>query len=88
MSDLKSSLYKTSDTALAAYLITQGHYPLHIDYEQPRFEYSFENNNIELAQHASKYVTGNALVDPATYNRVFRKLSRIVRSKIQWQDEL
>jgi hypothetical protein len=79
--------YKTTDTALAAYIITLGHVPRNIDYDQPRFEFTFKSNSVNIDDFATKYITGNALVDPATYNRVYRKLLRIVRNHLQWGEE-
>lgn len=79
--------YKTTDTALAAYLITLNHIPQDIDYDKPRFEFTFNQNGESINQLATQYITGNARVDPATYNRVYRKLLRIIRNRLQWSDE-
>ena len=79
-------MFTTTDTALASYLITQGFIPDKIDYTQPRYEYSF-NSDSDIRIHASDYITGQARVDPATYNRINRKLNRIVKKGIQWEDD-
>ncbi len=78
--------YKTSDTALASYLITEGYPLLSIDYAQVRFEFIFPMS-VEIKELASKYIIGKALTDPAVYNKVNKKLLRIVRQKIQWGDD-
>ena len=78
--------FKTSDTALASYLITQGFILQSVDYSQPRFEFIFPDS-LETKEHASKYLIGKALTNPAVFNKVNRKLLRIVRQKIQWGDD-
>jgi len=79
--------YSTSDTALAAYLIAEG-YELHeIDYSSPRFEFIFTNGNDKITKDVDLYITSKALVDPATYNRVYRRLTRIIRNQSQWWGE-
>ena len=83
---MNNNNYKTTDTALASYLITQGFLLLAIDYSQPRYDFIFKPAT-KIADYATKYVVGTALVDPATFNRVNRKLLRIVRNQIQWGDE-
>ena len=79
--------YITSDTAEATYLIVKSKPPKFIDYDKPRFEFTFEDNGLKITELANEYITGNALVDPAVYNRVNKKLLRIIRSRIQWGDE-
>lgn len=76
--------YTTSDTSLAAYLITKSYIPKSIDYNQERFVFSFENNGYNLESLANDYITSNALVDPLTYNRVYRRLLNIIRNRSQW----
>jgi hypothetical protein len=82
------SQYTTTDTSLAAYLITKSYIPKSIDYNQERFLFAFENSNgRNLESLANDYITSNALVDPLTYNRVYRRLLRIIRNRSQWGDE-
>jgi len=81
-----NTLYKTSDTALASYLITQGFILQSVDYSLPRFEFSFPQSP-EIQDHATKYVTGKALTNPDVFNRINRKLLRIVRERIQWEED-
>jgi hypothetical protein len=81
------SQYTTTDTSLAAYIITKSHIPKNIDYNQERFVFSFENNESNLESLENNYITGNALVDPLIYNRVYRRLLRIIRNRSQWGDE-
>ncbi|KKM70539.1 hypothetical protein LCGC14_1439780 [marine sediment metagenome] len=80
-------MFRTSDTALAAFLVTQG-FPLSaIDYSSPRYEFVFDGNiDEDLIKEASQnYQTSKALVDPATYNRILKTLLRTVRDRGQWQ---
>lgn len=79
--------YTTTDTALATYLIVEGFTLDKIDYSQPRFEFTFKNATTDIQEHALKYITGKALVDPATYTRVNRKLLRLLKNQQQWEDE-
>jgi len=79
--------YSTTDTALATYLIVKGFTLDKIDYSQPRYEFIFGNNADKIQEHATKYISGNALGDPAAYNRVNKKLLRIVKNQLQWGGE-
>ncbi len=78
--------YKTSDTALASYLVASGFGLLSIDYSQPRYEFSFIMSS-EIQDHASKYLIGTALTDPAVFNRINKKLLRIIRNLKQWEED-
>ena len=79
-------MYKTSDTALAAYLIASKYELQNIDYSQPRFQFVFqEDGGIKPA--TDLYITSQALVDPATYNRIYRRLTRTLHKQLQWGDE-
>ena len=80
--------YKTSDTPLAAYLITQGHLPSTIDYSRPpRYEIIFANSADAIRELASEYNAGLTKVEPIAFNRILRKLNRILRNQIQWEDD-
>lgn len=83
---IENNTFKTSDTALAAYLITEGYKLNDIDYSLPRFEFNFPHST-EIQELASKYLIGKALTDPAIFNKVNRKLLRCVRQQIQWGDD-
>ena len=76
--------YTTTDTALATYLIVEGFILDKIDFSQPRFEFTFKNASADIQEHATKYITGKALVDPAAFTRVNRKLQRCIRKQLQW----
>lgn len=80
--------FKTSDTPLAAYLVTQGHIPSAIDYSHPpRYEIVFTNSADGIRELASEYSAGLATVEPIAFNRILRKLNRILRNQIQWEDD-
>ena len=80
--------FKTSDTPLAAYLLTQGHLPSIIDYSRPpRYEIIFANSIDDIRQLAAAYNAGFTTVEPIAFNRILRKLNRILRNQIQWEDD-
>ncbi len=80
-----SDYYNTTDTALATYLLIQRFKLLNIDYSDVRYQYSFEHTN-GIIDHAQKYGTGHALVDPSVYQRINRQLARVLKNKGQWLD--
>ena len=79
-------MYSTSDTSLAAYLVTEGFPLTSIDYSNPRYSFAFDGNVDEdvIQEKSQLYITGKALVDPAAYNRIFRILTKTVRNREQW----
>lgn len=79
-------MYSTSDTALATFLITSGHQVIEIDYSQPRFEFSFSDNP-EVRELATNYITGHALTEPIAFDRINKKLLRIIRNQKQWEED-
>ena len=80
------NLFRTSDTALASYLITEGFNLQSINYSQPRYEFVFLKS-FEIQEYASKYLIGNALTDPVVFNKINKKLLRILRHQIQWEED-
>ncbi len=80
-----SQYYRTTDTALATYLLIQEFKLLDIDYSDVRYEYFFKHTD-GIIDHAQKYGTGNALVDPSVYQRINRQLARVLKNKGQWLD--
>lgn len=78
--------FKTSDTALAAYLKTKNFFLISIDYDKPRFEFLFPDSE-RIREEANNYITGNALVDPGDYARIFKRLNRLIYKRYQWEDE-
>ncbi len=77
---------QTSDTALAAYLISTDYMLSLIDYSQPRYLFVFPDND-GIDQAVNAFITSKALVDPATYNRIIRKLTRTLHRQLQWGKE-
>ena len=75
----------TSDTALATFLITSGYFIERIDYSKPRFEFVFETNGAR--QLADQYISGKALTEPNAFNRINRKLLRIISKQVQWEED-
>lgn len=78
--------YRTSDTALASYLVTENFPLLSIDYSQPRFEFVFPMS-AEIQELASKYLIGKARTDPVVFNKVNKKFLRVIRRQIQWEED-
>ena len=79
-------VYRTSDTPLATYLVISG-FPLQsVDYSGIRYNFEFARSP-DVEAHASLYITGKALCDPMAFDRVNRKLLRIIRKQIQWCDD-
>ena len=87
MTSQNNHKYSTSDTALATYLICQGFEIESIDYSQPRYEFIFANDSPVLQDHARLYTIGKALVDPAIFTRVNRKITRLLKNQLQWENE-
>lgn len=86
MTTSKDTHYKTSDTTLASFLITENFPLLSIDYSQPRFAFIFDDSE-KLREAANNYISGNALTDPSAFSRVNKKLLRVIRNQIQWEDD-
>ncbi len=78
--------FKTSDTALATYLITDKFFLISVDYSKPRFEFIFTMSE-RIQESANTYLSGNALTDPVDYARVFKKLNRIIYKRCQWEED-
>ena len=83
---MAENLFRTSDTGLATFLISQSMPLVSIDYTQPRYEYAF-NDTPALRDLSTKYLIGNALVDPATLLRINTKLMRIIHNQLQWEQD-
>ena len=83
---IQDNTYRTSDTTLAAFLITAQYALLSIDYESIRFEFVFRKSNT-IRESINKYISGNALTDPSSFARVNRKLLRIIHKQCQWEED-
>jgi hypothetical protein len=78
--------FKTTDTALATFLIVKNCILERIDYSSPRYEYHFKNHS-SVRELAQSYLIGQGLADAATLIRVNKKLIRILHNRLQWRDE-
>lgn len=78
-------VFSTTDTALATYLITCGIPLSGINYSEPRFSFSFTDAQAKIL--ADEYVAGRSLTEPNAFNRVNRKLLRILSKRCQWEDD-
>lgn len=86
MNQQQNKNYRTSDTALAAFLKIKNFFLISIDYSKPRYEFLFPDSN-QIREIANNYIIGNALADPSHYARVLKKLNRIIYKKVQWEDD-
>ena len=78
--------YSTTDTTLAAYLISSGHLLSRIDYANPRYEFLFDDSPA-IRGLSTNYITGRATTEPIAFNRIVKKLLRVIRSQKQWEDD-
>jgi hypothetical protein len=78
--------FKTSDTALATFLIYKGCILERIDYSSPRYEYHFKANN-SVREIAQSYLIGQGMADASTLIRINKKLLRLLHNRRQWEDE-
>ncbi len=83
---LENNHFKTSDTTLACFLITEKFYLASIDYSQPRYEFSFPMSE-GIQEVSNNFLSGNALTDPSSFSRVNKKLMRVIRKQVQWEDD-
>jgi len=77
---------RTTDTAKAAYLVTQDFKLSHIDYSQPRFQFVFEDND-GIDEAADLFLLSKATVEPTQFHRINRKLLRTLHKHLQWGEE-
>ena len=82
----QDNTYRTSDTNLAAFLVTEQYVLLYVDYSKLRFEFVFPESD-KIQEVVTRYTSGNALTEPSTIIRVFRKLNRIIRKQCQWEED-
>ena len=82
----QDNTYRTSDTSLAAFLITAQYALLCVDYDRPRFEFVFPNSN-EILISVNAYISGHAITEPSAFARVNRKLLRILHKRCQWEED-
>lgn len=68
------SQFSTSDTPLAAYLLSQGFNLTDVNYSEPRVAFIFDNSNGRLQEHVRLFLSGKALVEPARYLSNYRML--------------
>lgn len=82
----QDNTYRTSDTSLGAFLVTSQFVLLYIDYSKPRFEFVFPDSE-QIQEAATKYISGNARIEPSSFARVNRRLLRILRKQCQWEED-
>lgn len=83
---MTDTYYRTSDTAEATFLITSGYILKDINYSQPRFEFSFIDCSL-IRDLASQYVIGKGLTEPNAFNRINKKLLRVINKRCQWEED-
>ncbi len=83
---VENNHYKTSDTTLACFLITERFYLTAINYNQPRYEYLFPMSD-KIQELANNFLSGNALTDPSDFSRINKKLMRVIHKQVQWEED-
>lgn len=78
--------YKTDDTSLAVYLYCMGFKVIDIDYSNARAKIIFSEDSKEIREHERLYYTDRAEVTPATYARIHKRLSTILRRQLEWHE--
>ncbi len=73
--------FQTSDTALAAYLQTEGYLVFDQDYNDIRviFILDVDESNPKLQELIRLYMSGKSQVEPTNYLRNYKTLSKIAR---------
>ena len=79
-------LFKTTDTALSTFLLVKDCILIEIDYNQPRYEYQFQDTP-ELRDLVHSYLISKGFADANTLIRINKKLLRIIHNKQQWGDD-
>jgi hypothetical protein len=84
----QTTKFSTTETALAAYLISEGFELSHIDYTESQYAYFFkESPNKDINFHTVQYMSNKAQSDPKVILATNKKLLRIIRRQIQWDEE-
>ena len=78
--------FKTDDTSLAAYLYCMGFRIIEIDYSNTRAKIFFSKNSPKIHEHEQLYYTDKATITPATYSRIHKRLSTVIRRQLPWQE--
>lgn len=71
---LETTTYKTSDTAIAAYLISSGFLAYEIDRSDTKAVFIFSNSNKELETKVLAYSSGVAIGNIPAFFRTYRFL--------------
>lgn len=78
--------FRTSDSSQAVYLVCLGFRIAFIDYTQPRAEIAFLLAD-GIKEKATDYKAGLGRVEPNAYGTIYKKLSRIIKQGIQFEDD-
>jgi len=80
------AFFKTTDTALATFLIVKDCELVAIDYSAPRYEYQFKDT-VSIRELSQAYIIGRGFADASTLIRVNKKLLRLIHRQRQWKDD-
>lgn len=87
MEDMQQPVYwPTSDSSLAAFLITQGYRIGFIDYSQPRANLAFIMA-AGIQDKANDYEAGLGRIEPKNYRDIVKKLARVTQKGIQYDED-
>ena len=73
--------YKTSDTALAAYLITEGFGIPDIEYNGSRAFFIFSKENPQLEKYINDWDTARAITNAALFFYAYQNLLRRIKER-------
>ena len=82
-----NGVYSTTNTPLAIYLISQKYNLSEIDYSQSRYSFIFDGNYDELFSVELAYLSGTAKVEPTSYERIRKRLMRVIHRQGQWNED-
>lgn len=78
--------FKTDDTSLAVYLYCMGFRIIEIDYSNTRAKIIFSEDSLNIHEHERLYYTDRATITPATYARIHKRLSTVLRKQLPWYE--
>lgn len=85
LADPNSKDFRTSDTPLAAYLISEGFEPLDIDYSNPkRADIIFPNDSSSMITFIREYQLSKAVGNITSFYNAHRYLIHLIHARLPW----
>lgn len=83
--DPNSKEFRTSDTPLAAYLLSEGFEPQDIDYSNPqRADIIFPIDSSSMATYVREYQLGKAIGNIVAFYNAHRYLIHLITNTLPW----